>query len=853
MTEDRIFTPFGEIALGGARAYRVLAGGLDLFVAERRGETHGRPVPLCGRIGPGGETPYLPENDAEVLYYARALPGTRLEPLDAETLRARVEAGLPDWLDERLRHLRQEAERTARLVASRRRDQERSMAEVRGRFSRLFRSRGPKDAVDADDPLAAAARRTARLVGVGDLAVAPLRKGGEQASFATAAASRLNRTAETNRMRIVSCSLSGSWWREELCPFLVLGREDGRAWSVSPGSRGKLVAWDGATGEEYVVDEAFAAAVDPVGWQFVCPFPPGPVSAASVVRCFLRGNSDCLWKVLALSVLMSLLSCVTPFFTSLVFSDIVPHADLPLLGQVAVLVMACAALGCVMQNLHARIVSRFHFAGCLSLQLALFDRLLRLGVGFFRGYRPAELASRLTACVESIRKFGAAAVRLVSTLVLLAAPVAMAFRYSLSLAGVALAVFVVHLALVLALCLKIKRGADVLFSKSGRLGGILERFLRDAAKIRVAGAETNVFGRWACDYADVQESFLRVAKSGLVLNVLTALLPGSLFLATAAVVVYGYLHGVAGGAITLADFAGFTSAVTIVSGLASYVLWNVDPILRALPSFRWMKPILDAEEEGQWSAGKGQTAEENFSGAVELDHVSFAYPGGRQVLDDVSVRAAPGEFIALTGESGAGKSTLLRLMLGFERPDSGSVLYDGTDIAGFDMKSLRASFGVVLQTATTLPDTIFRTIVGYGEAHAEEEVWEAARLAGCAETIRSFPKGLQTVLSEGSVSGGQRQCFLLAQAFLRKPRIFFLDEATSALDNATQKVVVDSLASMKATRVVIAHRLSTIREADRIYFLDRGRIAEVGTYEELMAKDGLFAHAARLQVVRAGD
>jgi len=831
----------GEILLGGETVYRVDAGGLDLFLAARTADGHGRPHSLGGRLGPGDTTPCLPGDDAFV-YYARAIPGTKLTRLEGAALRAQLARGVPDGLAARQRLPAEDAAHAAGLARARARAERRLLSEANRHFARLFRRERITDLPDADDPVAAAARRTARFSGIDDLAVAEKR--GDGASHDSAA--RLNRTADENRLRIHTCPLAGRWWEGDILPLLVLGRTDATAWSVRSVG-GRTIAWNGATGAEFIVDAEFAAGLSSVGWHFVRPFPPGPVSWLSVVRCFLAGNERCLWHMLAFTILLSLSACVAPVVTSLVFSEVVPHADRSLLGQIALLAALFVALDCVLQRLHFQNIHRFRFAGCHALQLALFDRVLRLNVNFFRAYRPAELASRLTSCVNAVKQFGAAALKITANLILFIAPGAMIFYYAPTLAGVTMSLIVLHLVLAAILYVKILSRRGEIYAKSGYLTGVVERLLHGAEKIRAGGAATNVYNRWARGFADMQESYLGEAHWSLVLNVLNALLPISLFCVTAAVVVYGYFHEFKGGAIALSDFAGFTAAVSIVCGYATWILHNLEVVLRGLPSFRWVKPILEADEEP--TALDASLTAEDFRGAVELDHVSFAYPGGRRILDDVSLRAEPGEFIALTGESGAGKSTALRLMLRFEEPDAGSVLYDGKDIAGVDMKSLRARFGVVMQTAATMPDTIFRNIVGYGEAHTEEEVWEAARLAGCDETIRAFPDRLQTQLADGTVSGGQRQRFLLAHAFLRKPRIFFLDEATSALDNATQKVVVDSLAQMKSTRIVIAHRLSTIRDADRIYYLDHGRIAEVGTFDELMAKDGLFARAARRQML----
>jgi ABC-type bacteriocin/lantibiotic exporter with double-glycine peptidase domain len=219
------------------------------------------------------------------------------------------------------------------------------------------------------------------------------------------------------------------------------------------------------------------------------------------------------------------------------------------------------------------------------------------------------------------------------------------------------------------------------------------------------------------------------------------------------------------------------------------------------------------------------------------------------VLDEVSLRAEAGEFVAVVGPSGSGKSTLLRLLLGFERPDSGAVLYDRQDLEDVDVGAVRRQCGVVLQDDRLLVGDLRTNIVGAGR-YSEDEAWEAARQVGLADDVERMPMGMATYVGEGSgsLSGGQRQRVILARAMVSRPRILYLDEATSALDNRTQELVTESMRQLSATRIVIAHRLSTIRDADRILVMDAGRVVESGTYDELMQAGGLFRELAERQL-----
>jgi ATP-binding cassette subfamily C protein len=240
-----------------------------------------------------------------------------------------------------------------------------------------------------------------------------------------------------------------------------------------------------------------------------------------------------------------------------------------------------------------------------------------------------------------------------------------------------------------------------------------------------------------------------------------------------------------------------------------------------------------------------------LSGEIEAHHLSFRYDDdGPAVLDDVSFHVLPGEFVAVVGGSGSGKSTLLRLLIGFDEPTSGTVLYDGQDLAGLDQAAVRRQCGVVLQNAQPFTGSILDCIRG-SQTASLDDVWEAAEMSGLARDIRQLPMGLHTVVSAGggTLSGGQRQRLMIAQALVRRPRILFFDEATSALDNETQRIVTESTRKLRATRVVIAHRLSTVMDADRVFVMDQGRIVQQGTPAELRSDTaGLFHQLVRRQL-----
>jgi len=239
-----------------------------------------------------------------------------------------------------------------------------------------------------------------------------------------------------------------------------------------------------------------------------------------------------------------------------------------------------------------------------------------------------------------------------------------------------------------------------------------------------------------------------------------------------------------------------------------------------------------------------------LSGRIEVSHVHFRYvEGSPPVLDDVSLRIEAGSFVAFVGPSGSGKSTLLRLLLGFEAPERGDILFDGQSLSTLDTTSVRRQIGVVLQHGRITTGSILENITS-GLPYSLDDAWAAARLAGIDREIEALPMGMHTLLLEGSatLSGGQRQRLMIARALIGKPRVLLFDEATSALDNRSQALVTQSLEKLRTTRIVVAHRLSTIERADRIFVLEDGRLVEAGDYPELMAQNGLFHRLAQRQI-----
>ncbi len=281
-----------------------------------------------------------------------------------------------------------------------------------------------------------------------------------------------------------------------------------------------------------------------------------------------------------------------------------------------------------------------------------------------------------------------------------------------------------------------------------------------------------------------------------------------------------------------AAFAQFFMAVLAMTGA-----WA--SALEIIPLFERIKPIVEALPE----VGKIGLMPDKLSGLIKMNQISFRYQKNTPfIFQNLSLDIASGEFVALVGLSGAGKSTIFRLLLGFEKPESGNILYDNMELSTLNVAGLRRQLGVVLQNTSLMPGTILENIIGISDL-TEEEAWAAVKQVALDEDIAEMPMRMQTIIIESgrTLSMGQRQRLMIARALVRKPQILLLDEASSAIDNATQALIYENLAKLEITRVIAAHRLSTIRHADRILVLNKGNIEQSGSYDSLIQEEGLFS------------
>ncbi len=658
----------------------------------------------------------------------------------------------------------------------------------------------------------------------------------------------LDAIARASRVRTRRVLLSGAWWRQDCGPLVAYSAdEERRPLALLQGRRQRYEIFDPVTRERTPVDAATAATLDPEAVMLYRPLPARKLTLWDLVRFSLAGRGRDLAFILMTGTAATLLGMLTPQATALLMDQAIPEANVRLLLELG-LALAAAAFGQAVFALAEGVVSmRLGLGTEAASQAAVWDRLLSLKPSFFRKYSSGDLQSRALAANDVGRELNGATLRTIFTSFLALLNLGLLLYYSAKLALIAVVVTAVALAVTASFGAAVRRKIIVLEDLRGAFYGLVIQLVGGVSKLRVAGAEQRAYTTWVRRYTEQLRVMFAAQRLEDYVVIFNGVVPT---LGTISLFWFGYGQMLAEGAakpLSIGTFLAFNAAFGTFLGGATSLSNTIIGMLDTMTRGKRIRPILEAQPE----VDPSKSDPGRLAGRVELERIVFRYrDDGPKILDDISLRAEPGEFIALVGPSGSGKSTVFRLLLGFEAPESGAVLFDGQDVAGLDVTAVRRQLGVVLQSGRLNTGSIYDNIA-CGSLVSLDEAMEAARDAGLESDLAQMPMGLHTVVSEGggNLSGGQRQRLLIARALVVRPCILLFDEATSALDNRTQSVVGESLARRSVTRIVIAHLLSTVRSASRIYVLDEGCIVQQGTFEELTASEGPFARMMARQMV----
>lgn len=797
----------------------VFRGSGDLIV----GEEHG-PLPLAGRS------------------WIQARRRTQLEPVDVDALG-------PDQLEGALRghqrlflaflaqHLGTTAQEEYAQLEARRALNAELRDESLGQLARTLDSHQGDFTLRGSDALVRAAERVGAELGV------PVEEPREDNRGAKR--SPIDEIARASHLRARRVLLNGRWWTSDHGPLVgYRGTERNPvALLARPGSGYEL--FDPESGESCAVDEEVAARLDVDAHMFYRPLPDHEITAKDLLRFSLRGKSKSLLSVAGLGVSIALAGMVVPQATGFLVETAIPDSDRGLILQLGLALLAVALGKTLFEFGNAYALARFEVTAGLDSQAAVWDRLLKVQPSFFRRFSSGDLLKRVFV-IDSIREqVSGTTLRAAFSSLIALLYLALMFYYSAKLALVAALAALTIVTSTVLLAAQLLGHLRSLQEVLGRVFGLTVQLINGVSKLKVSGAEDRAFAHWTRDFTQQQKHQRHVERVQDRMAILNSVIP---LLTTAAVFWFvGVELEVAGElSLTAGTFLAFNTALGIFIGGATDLSNTVLEVLDVRGLWERAKPVLSATTEvDEEKADPGA-----LSGKLALERVTFRYnEGGPVILDNLTLRCEPGEFVALVGPSGSGKSTILRLLLGFETPEAGAVLFDDKDLGEIDIQAVRRQLGVVLQETRLMSGSIFEIIAG-GATIRLEDAWTAARESGLAEDIEEMPMGMHTVVSEGAtnLSGGQRQRLLIARALVHRPRVLLFDEATSALDNRTQAVVSASLDKLQVTRVVIAHRLTTVENADRIFVLESGRVTQEGTFQELAEREGLFRHLMRRQM-----
>lgn len=634
--------------------------------------------------------------------------------------------------------------------------------------------------------------------------------------------------------------LIGEWWRECVGPLLGYTK-DGRLVALIPTKTGLGYQFRQQDGSIRQVNrEEMLNELKPQAITFTKALPLRSLRLKDLIAftwSVVSGPNILL--LLACAVVVILLGMFTPMVNKLIFDTVIPTGDAADLLPIAGLLIGATVGTFLLTFTRNLYIIRIQHIVELYVQNAVMARTFLLSPAFFSKNSSGELMAKINHVSTLCSLINENIVGQLLSTVLSIIYLIQVYIYGGKLLWPALCVIAAQI-IVLILNYRCTAEAQQKYTeRNAKLSGLEYNLFAGIQKLKLTGSENRAFARWLDNYSEASRFIYNPNFARCLYPALSALIGvgGTMLI----------FWSTLSNNVSTSDYIAFSSAFGMIIASMAQLNLVIPTLAQIRPLLESVKPILEAVPEMEDKALQVGY----LLGGIEVSDVSFRYEeSGPLILNEFSLKIKPGEYVGIVGKSGCGKSTLMRLLLGFEKPLTGGIYYDNYDLAKVDKASLRRRIGCCLQSGSLFTGDLFHNITITAPWATHDDAWEALRMACLEDDVRRMPMGLHTVVSEGGggLSGGQKQRILIARALISKPNILFFDEATSALDNIAQKAVSDNLDALKCTRVVVAHRLSTIRHCDRIIVLDKGKIAEQGTFEELMAQKGLFYEMAERQL-----
>ncbi len=643
------------------------------------------------------------------------------------------------------------------------------------------------------------------------------------------------------RSRRVRLIREDRWWIGDSGAMLAFRADDGRPVALLPGVLGRYREVDPAGRKTRVTAER-AESLRAEAWLFYQLLPSTSAGPQDVFRLARKGLTIDLLRFALTGLLGGLVMLLPAVVVGFILNDVIPTGATGMLYAATAALAAFALVRALLHVLQGTALMRIEGRATSRVEAAFWDRLLRLPPSFLHRYPAGDLAMRgmtfqyLRDAVQDV------IANVVLSIVFLSPAFLLICLYDAMLGGITAEFGFLSLIVTVILGLGQISPQGRVIRTIQHLAGRLFQLINGISKLRVDGAEGSAFAVWARDYREQKQAELERGTFETHLQAFGAALP---FLAGAMLILMATYPD--RETITVGDFfVVYLLFMLFLTGVARLGT-SFSAVAAIMPALEQVRPFLTEPPE---ISVEGEPVE-TLGGEIVFDHVSFQYdPDGPLILEDVSIHARPGEFIAIAGESGAGKSTLFRLALGLDQPSAGAVYYDGRDLKHLNIKQVRRQIGAIPQNVQLHPQDLWDNIVGNHEGTTVEDAWKAVRLAAVDREIAAMPMQMFTNVgaSASVTSGGESQRITIAHALVRNPRILLLDEATNWLDNESQSKIMVNLARMTSTRIIIAHRLSTLRQADRIYVLRAGKVVQEGSFSELVETEGVFHDLVRRQM-----
>ncbi|CAA2137648.1 type I secretion system permease/ATPase [Methylobacterium bullatum] len=553
-----------------------------------------------------------------------------------------------------------------------------------------------------------------------------------------------------------------------------------------------------------------------------------------------------LTEVLVASLFIQVFALITPVFFQVVIDKVLVHRGITTLDLLVIGLLVVGTFESVLSGLRTYLFA--HTTNRIDVELGarLFRHLLALPIGYFEARRTGDSVARVRE-LENIRNFlTSSSLTLVVDLAFTSVFLGVMFYYSALLSWIVIASIPVYIAISVLLSPLFRRRLEEKFNRGAENQAFLVESLTGIETLKAMAIEPQMQRRWEEQLAGYVGASFRVLSLG---NTASQTIQFVSKVVTAGILFFG-AKAVIGGDMTVGELVAFNMLAGRVAQPVLRLAQVYQDFHQARVSIDRLGDILNAAPEPAYSPGSA--ALPAIRGAIAFDHVTFRYrPDGPPVLHDICIEIEPGQVVGIVGPSGSGKSTLTKLVQRLYVPEGGRVLVDRIDIGVVDASWLRRQIGVVLQENVLFNRSIRDNIALADPGLPMDRIIAAAELAGAHEFIATLPHGYDTIVGERgtSLSGGQRQRIAIARALIGDPRILIFDEATSALDYESERIIQDNMRRIAKGRtvVIIAHRLSTVRHANRILTLERGRLVEDGSHDELIVCGGRYASLYRMQ------